>query len=115
MSQVSFAVIPIVGSILAAIAAMVGSFGLLEAILDFRAKRKARDVLSRIIQDDPELRSLIEQSKKPSEEDIEKVSSAVSKALENELSPGDMQRVDEGLHQSNKSNEWRYIHMLFWS
>jgi hypothetical protein len=113
MPHVSIALAQIVGIILAAIAAVVGSFGLLEAILDFRAKRKARDVLSRIIQDNPELRSLINQSEKPSEEDIERASSAIYKALENELSPLDLQRVEEGLHQSNKSNEWRYINMLF--
>jgi hypothetical protein len=113
MPHVPIALAQIVGTILVAIAALAGSFGLLETILDFRAKRKARDVLSRIIQDNPELRSLINQSEKPSEEDIERASSAIYKALENELSPLDLQRVEEGLHQSNKSNEWRYINMLF--
>jgi hypothetical protein len=101
-------------SIAFTLAGLSGALGLLETILDFLAKLRARDALARKnVAANPQIQELIKRGIRPGEEEIEKLSKTISTALENELSDSDRHRVEEGLHQKRKDREWRYITMLF--
>jgi hypothetical protein len=63
--------------------------GLINAILDLRAKSRARNVLSRKAIDDPELQKIIKQTATPSEVALETASQAISNALAGELPDSD--------------------------
>jgi hypothetical protein len=110
-------------------AAIAGGIGLFEAILDLRAKVRARDVLSRKATSDPALQQLINQigeqptpssarfptragTGTPSKLALEMASKTISNALIGELPDSDQKRVEEGLHQTSKAGESRYINML---
>jgi hypothetical protein len=93
-------------------AAIAGGIGLFGAILDLRAKVRARDVLSRKATSDPALQQLINQTGTPSKLALETASKTISNALIGELPDSDQKRVEEGLHQTSKAGESRYINML---
>jgi hypothetical protein len=100
--------IPITAMAVAGIAMLINFVGI---ILDLRAKARARDVLSRKAVDDPELKELINQISSGVIAS-ETASKAISNALAGELHESDLRRVEEGLHQVNKSGERQYINML---
>ncbi|MGB6325433.1 MAG: hypothetical protein WBG11_06550 [Methylocella sp.] len=110
MAPVISELIPITAT---AVAGIAGVIGLVEIILDLRAKARARDVLSRKAVDDPELKELVNQMTISSGRvALETASKAISNALAGELRESDLRRVEEGLHQAKKSDERRYINML---
>jgi hypothetical protein len=85
--------------------------GVISAGLVMRAKTRAKVVLSHKAELS-RYRRLADKSKRPSLAEIDRASDAIVRILDTELSKDDQRRVYQGLHQSNKVGEWRFISEL---
>ena len=92
------------------LAAAAGLKGLWDAILALRAKTRARTLLSGKLSTDRILQRTIGRTDHDGAK-IDATAAALVHAL-GDLSPRDLERVRQGLQQTSKSGELRYINTL---
>jgi hypothetical protein len=87
--------------------------GVIDSVLGLRAKRRAHDLLSKQAASDPALRQLASQAAgRPLDETELREAARVIESSLGSLSDSDRRRIEEGLHQPNRSGEQRYIEEL---
>ena len=84
-----------------------------ETVGGLLAKRAAQRVIARRTESDEQLRNLVKQfSERPADTDVEAAAKTITESLKAELSKTELRRIGQGLNQSNKSGERRYIEDL---
>jgi hypothetical protein len=108
---VLFEAIPILTAFATAAA---GAEGVRQAVQGLLAKRAAKKVLARRIKSDERLRYFIHRFSegRPADAEVEAVGEVINEYLKGEVTDAELRRVNQGLHQSNKSAERRYIEDL---
>jgi hypothetical protein len=102
----------VVATLVAAAATITRSIW--EAVSGLRAKRAAQEVIARRTASDEQLRRVVKQfgQGRPADALVEVAAETIRESLKNELSKTELRRVGQGLNQSNKSGERRYIEAL---
>ncbi len=85
-----------------------------EAARGLLAKRKARKVIALQAASNEQLRNVVQQfgERRPADAEIEAAAKTIGESLKGQLSEPQLRRISQGLNQSNKSGERRYIEDL---